>query len=923
MFTLKEYQKRALDTLEDFLQQCLTRPVEEVFDQHAHEVLGAPKSQKIIYHDTFNGAPSFCIRIPTGGGKTVIGVCAIKRIDSAYLQSGNPVVLWLTPSDAITSQTIKALEDPAHPYRQALNADFPNVRVVSISDVALLQPSDFNNSCVVIVSTIQTFNVEDESIRNVYRYNESLSPFFTGLNIEQAKDLARVQESELDENGVLTPRNVGSPKHSIANLLRLYRPIVIVDEAHNNRTERFFNSLDRIAPSVILELTATPQVSNNVVYQVSAWELKANDMVKLPVILGEFEQTGWKTCVDASVTLRQKLEKAAEGESDNEYVRPIVLIQAQRKGEEPLPETVRDYLVNTHNIPIEEIAIATGNTKELEGVDLFSRTCRIRYVITVQALKEGWDCSFAYVLCSLQNVQSAKDTEQLLGRVLRMPYAKSRQDEVLNKSYANVLSPRMSLAATLLQDALVDKMGFNRLEASAMFEAATESELGTNDDDDLTGDLFEDYIAGKESSVGKPVVVPVETKKDPEELKRSLTENGVNAEVIETNKKGLIYLRTGSNMPHDQQTKLVNIVTKGETNAKSEKFRNDFQAAIAAKRLSVNAEKNQKTPFPMLPLLCYRDGDEIVALDSGTALSEPWKPQNFSTKIRRFHPNVRITSSAIDVNQSGHIQKVEVDTKLQVKIQTLWGEETITVDQFASDMAWDIRRTDVANPDMVEFCSRVIRNLINEGNKLETLLMCRVQLSRELKALLEQNYTEALKRGFQNKLDLLVETPDDDGCRFAFDKFRYEARNVYDTRDAAGLYEFRKHFYPQIHDLKAYTDHGTLREEFICARAIDQNSKTKRWVRNVEKSKYSFCLPTSNGNFYPDFVVELTDGRILVVEYKGRFLESTEDSAEKRRVGQLWEANSGGHGLFLFAVKEDEHGNNVEEQIRLKIDGIF
>lgn len=172
-------------------------------------------------------------------------------------------------------------------------------------------------------------------------------------------------------------------------------------------------------------------------------------------------------------------------------------------------------------------------------------------------------------------------------------------------------------------------------------------------------------------------------------------------------------------------------------------------------------------------------------------------------------------------------------------------------------------------------------------------------------------------------MDLLVETPDDDGYRFAFDKFRYEARNVYDTREAAGIYEFRKHFYPQIHDLKAYTEGGTLREEFICARAIDQNSKSKRWVRNVEKSKYSFCLPTSNGYFYPDFVAELTDGRLLVIEYKGRFLENTEDSIEKRRIGQLWELNSGGSGLFLFAVKEDEHGNNVEEQIRLKIEGLL
>lgn len=51
----------------------------------------------------------------------------------------------------------------------------------------------------------------------------------------------------------------------------------------------------------------------------------------------------------------------------------------------------------------------------------------------MQALKEGWDCSFTYVFCSVANIHSAKDVEQILGRVLRMPYAKRRKNEVLNR----------------------------------------------------------------------------------------------------------------------------------------------------------------------------------------------------------------------------------------------------------------------------------------------------------------------------------------------------------------------------------------------------------------------------------------------------------------------------------------------------------
>ncbi len=70
----------------------------------------------------------------------------------------------------------------------------------------------------------------------------------------------------------------------------------------------------------------------------------------------------------------------------------------------------------------------------------------MKIVITVEALKEGWDCSFAYVLASLQNINSATDVEQLLGRVLRMPYAKLRQNDELNKAYAHVISSSIAQA---------------------------------------------------------------------------------------------------------------------------------------------------------------------------------------------------------------------------------------------------------------------------------------------------------------------------------------------------------------------------------------------------------------------------------------------------------------------------------------------
>ena len=105
-------------------------------------------------------------------------------------------------------------------------------------------------------------------------------------------------------------------------------------------------------------------------------------------------------------------------------------------------------------------------------------------------------------------------------------------------------------------------------------------------------------------------------------------------------------------------------------------------------------------------------------------------------------------------------------------------------------------------------------------------------------------------------------------------------------------------------------------EEFTCAQAIESNSQVKYWIRNlVKREQASFRLPLANGYFYPDFVVELHDGRLLVVEYKGDMLVTNDDSREKNAVSDLWAKKSGGRCLFLMAVLEDAHGRNVFQQL--------
>jgi len=261
----------------------------------------------------------------------------------------------------------------------------------------------------------------------------------------------------------------GQIKFSFRNLLALHRPLVIVDEAHNNTSSLSFEVLQRVNAACVVEFTATPASDSNVLHNVSATELKAEEMIKLPIRLTEHKS--WEDAVRDSVLTRRRLQDFAA--KDGDYIRPIVLFPAEEKGREVTKEILLKHLLEQEKIPREKIAVVTGNQKELDGINLFARNCPIDFIITVEALKEGWDCSFAYVFCSVASVNSKKDVEQILGRVLRMPCAKRRRDADLNRAYAHVSRASWPNAVKQLHDRLVD-MGFEDGEADRFIEKVPE-----------------------------------------------------------------------------------------------------------------------------------------------------------------------------------------------------------------------------------------------------------------------------------------------------------------------------------------------------------------------------------------------------------------------------------------------------------------
>ena len=889
---VKDYQDKALTGLITFLHRTRIVGVEAAW----REAMAKQGRSGTLYHSqAFGEVPCVCLRIPTGGGKTLLAAHALAQGGKALNDTDSPVALWLTPADAIRSQTIEALNNPRHPYRQALEGYFrQRVRVCDLEQLATVNPLDVGRQAIVIVTTIQSFRIEDTSQRNVYAFDESLARHFQGLSAWQEEGLEKVTEADLQNQTYLTTADLGRVKASLANWLYLQKPIVIVDEAHNNRTEKSFTTLKRLNPAGVIELTATPIKGSNVLYHVSAQALKAEDMIKLPIVLAE-HPTGWKDAVRDAILTRKHLETLAQRETD--YIRPIVLFQAQAKGGEVTVEVLKKHLLSEEGEKIDkdEIAVATGSQKGLDGMNLFDKASRIRFVITVEALKEGWDCSFAYVLCSLQESRSAKDVEQLLGRVLRMPYAKARSQPELNKAYAHVLAASFSEAADQITDKLVNNMGFERYEAVLAIQPPQQNELDLDHANTQPLPLVPDFVMT--ATIAPALPIPKELQ---EHIEVRPTTTGVTVivrgEMTEQAEEFLLSAYTGKHQPRVQEQIELH----------------------HAQRAALLAPSARGVVFAPLPQLCFDFEGKAQLLERETLanlgcfdlLAQPARLNGFSVheSTNAFTIDVEGEKVTLGFLESRQLHLNEIPTEATEQDFVYWLDK-------------QVRQKDTHQGKLIKYLTALMGHLIRDrGLSLTTLIRAKFQLVTAICKEIERLRCVAIKRGFQQALPGIQAASLEESFRhaFTFDPSRYPVRPPY----YSGRFKFKKHFYPMIHDLRERKVDGKPAEEFICALAIDTNPKVKHWVCNVEREeKLSFWLPTSTDYFYPDFVCELMDGRLLSVEYKGEPYKTNDDSREKMQIGHQWEKSSNGKCLFLMAVAEDEQGRDVRKQIEDKILG--
>jgi type III restriction enzyme len=450
---LKEYQEKALTEVKTFLEQLAVWRGKAFVDGEWLYDFAEKAWQKSNVNRPYlkkkdgleRPLPVYCLKIPTGGGKTLLAVKTIDLVQSIYRQQQSGLVVWIVPTLQIYRQTLMRLKDRDDPYRQHLD-------MVSAGKTLVLEktdgfmPADVDEHLVILMLMLPSASRANKEALRMFRDSGAFQAFFPPEDDKQGHEKLLKHIPNLDtfeKEDAYWGRQV---KTSLGNTIRLLEPLIILDEGHKAYSELAQGTLRNLNPSMIVELSATPPRESNKLVVISGTELHQEEMIKLDLHVINKTSTKWRDTIRAAMIRRDDLEdKARDYEANtNIHIRPICLVQVERTGREQRDakwihaEDVREYLVG-QGVQKDWIAVKSAEMDQLKDFDdiggLLARDCPIRYVITKHALQEGWDCSFAYVLAILTNPHSKTALTQLLGRILRQPYARKTHVPALDESY--------------------------------------------------------------------------------------------------------------------------------------------------------------------------------------------------------------------------------------------------------------------------------------------------------------------------------------------------------------------------------------------------------------------------------------------------------------------------------------------------------
>ncbi len=772
---LKPFQEEALTDLTAFLDHwSRLGSIADAFRETTDEDYRTPAWN--ADRDLRRWTPSICLQGGTGAGKTLMATTWLHPIANSVAGGPTPLrlVLWLVPTKTLIDQTIRVLRQPGGMYRTTLESAFGQVRVINRETLLTVTPSQLNDGLTIVVSTAQGFRREDVEGLRAFRENGALMSHFDDKTDLQA----------LSEDGEAL--SAGKVVPSAVNVVRMKRPVVVVDEAHRNQSALSWQMLSALSPRFVLELTATPREDANVIHSVPPVRLKEEEMIRMPVNLYRCE--GWMDALADAKANRDTLERKARRAGDR--IRPIALVQAEAKDEatshlakgKVAVYDVVSFLTKELKVKREEIAIRTGDVDELSGRDLLRSSCSVRYVITVQAAAEGWDCPFATTLAAMSTTKSRLKVTQLLGRCVRQDLARRSGEQSLNETYVYAATPAFNETA----EAVVKSM----------------EELGFHGSDVM---LHDD---------GKS--------------------------------------RGGQS---------------GET-----------------AKLRPLAKKDVLQSFAL-----RAQGADEASLLLAPAELEPLSAKGL--RLDRVDPIVKPTSSIdatqIDFDLDGKLVQSELNLpNLPRNAYAEFDEETLV-----DVLSRSIRDRRISYEQMRKVIRATVTSLVEQGWSLSEMFGHYRLITAAIAAEMKRRYEEVLESGLDvaSQSGALCTIP----TRLPEELIQTSVADVVDLS---------KHAYDTIGKMN--------NEERQLARDLSQSKKVKWWWRNPERT--GWFLVGRWGRFYPDFVTKLTDGRLVVVEYKGSQLAGNTDTDLKEDLGLLWKSVAGPKSFFYLVTKSPAASNPAQ-----------
>ncbi|HZL35113.1 MAG TPA: DEAD/DEAH box helicase family protein [Tepidisphaeraceae bacterium] len=482
---LKRFQRRVVDEVEKYLQLLAGYRAAgnaRYASRAAWEDLRLGR-----YNDRKNGLgedlPTFCIKVPTGGGKTLL---ATQILGSTYRtilkdRNGAGLVLWVVPSSQIYRDTLKRLRDRGDMYRLMLeHALSRRIEVWEKHEISRLSPAKLRDCLNILVVQLASTNRETkEDLKFFHDSGGSIVDHFPPETDYEAHRKLKERITNLDMLVEDAGRGQYLAKTSVGNLVKICKPVVILDEGHKATSTRARQTIEDFNACLVVELSATPKTTKNasgaefrpnIICKVGGRELLDEEMIKLPLNIATSGQKDWKDVLtqarDRRELLAEKADEHARKLGPTRLIRPMVLIQVERTGKDQREagfihsQDVKEYLTQTLGISETAVKIKTADLDELSDVDnLMDPLCPVQWIITKAALQEGWDCPFAYILVSLNNTGSTTGMTQLVGRILRQPYQERVPQELneLNESYVYCLHLRAGQLTEAVKKALEEE----------------------------------------------------------------------------------------------------------------------------------------------------------------------------------------------------------------------------------------------------------------------------------------------------------------------------------------------------------------------------------------------------------------------------------------------------------------------------------